>query len=231
MSQITKINFKELKTIIGTVNTTNDYMVINHDSHGLISSRIMDPSHVSLIDIRYQSNIPNKQYQLQIDHIWPTIRKIKTKQTDIEIKIDDYITTWNDNIKAIHDCIDIVSDEYEMPPLPKIEFEFTGEVNLKDFQYNCKLLETKKYNGVMIGNGKVKSDLVDNMIEIDMPELDTDQIGYYSLEYITPFLANQYWADKNTKLGISYSTNKPLKLSVENDRLNIDYYVAPRVEN
>ena len=231
--------FKSLDNIASEITFTLD-------SEGL-TCRIMDPTHVSLIDIAVENrdfieyNIKEKEsFSLDVKEFLSVLKELDNKGSiEITIRKDDIELNQNGfNFNIVkkepgsNDC-----------PLPKIpyhtEIQFNGISNtdlLKTFKKISSISDYITFdssdNSLLLSgsgnNGKTSISFDKSKILMQNKE---NSISTYSLEYIIPFLKS---VTKDTKVKMEYSTTKPLRISTDIGSglySRIHFYLAPRVEN
>ena len=131
----------------------------------------------------------------------------------------------------------------ELPPLPIIHYDAHFKLLGKDFKAKLERLQKRtdhfKINGsrdglVLDGQG----DTIDVSIKIDkgsdillVADADGVSTATFSLGEVLPIMPKPSVAQI---IGIDYSTNMPIRLTWQIDKLGVDclteYYVAPRIE-
>ena len=227
----TTLDFKEFKTFIGSLEACSDEVLFKHNKDGLLTVRGMDASHVCLIDIKYATDISDVQYAVRLNPLWSTLKTLKTPEITYDLDIEKGVIKLGDAWSEM-DIRCLVSDEDIKTdlPLPTAEQTQMIEIPFGDLKDICKTIATKS-GFITLGNSfSGKGD--EGEINIRHPSVEgiTEQ-GTYSLEYLQPMLRNQYNLKKDSKVVITFSQDKPMRISFHTELLKIDFWLAPRCEN
>lgn len=240
-----KIDQPTLKQVIEGIGSLSDQCTLTIDNEG-ISSKIMDASHVALINVSMPNNMFEK-YEV-------------TKQGNISFNVDDILKILNDipkesTIKILNDADDLIlmannttyylkltEASMQDTPLPRIPFDSKFQV-YELTKYMTRLIKFSPYVLIECTNQTLKLSAKDDTIKLvsiklekGMDELISIECKEgnsecpYSIEYILPFLKT---IPKGTLQTVQFSNKKPLRINIglSNSGGFIDLYVAPRVEN
>lgn len=240
-----KIDQPTLKQVIESIGSLSEECTLTIDNEG-ISSKLMDASHVAMINV----SLPNSMFE----------KYEVINQGNISFHVADALKILNDipkesSVKILNDADDLIlmanNTYYYLKlsdastndqPLPKIPFDSSFEVydltkymtRLNKFgdyvviectNQTCKL--SAKGDDIKLVSIKLEKGM-DELISLECRNGNTECV--YSIDYILPFLKT---VPKGTLQRVQFSSMKPLRIHIglSNNGGSIDLYVAPRIEN
>ena len=217
------------------------------DEEGL-SYRMMDPSHVSLVDIGIPNScfetwscIERQVFALNIEEFRRLVNSLDAKGSiKVEIQTEKIIVSQN-GFEAI---VKTIEPRTEDVPLPRIPYDSTlvfsqeQEITAREFGKTIRKIATvsdyvtmdcNDYQIVLSGkgdNGQSQKTFTKEQFELQNRH---DSETTYSLQYLLPILRT---LSKDSQIELGFSSAKPLRIQTRINNLGrIDFYLAPRVEN
>jgi len=242
-----KIAKEDIEIVIKEVSLLSEELTLHIDIEG-ITIRLMDPSHVALIDV----SLPNtmfEKYEVQnefdvgvrADELSKMIKMFdKDSRITFTYTADNLLILSNRTDKYTLRTIEANKNDTPLPKIPydaKVEYGPNQDYNTKDFIKTLdkiKILsdyvtfDTTNSRTILSGKGDIgeaQTTLERGQVTIDVKQ---DSIGTYSLEYIIPFVK----LVKDYSLAIEYSSSKPLRIEAKIANVGrLHFYLAPRVES
>ena len=201
----------------------------------------IDPANVAMVSF----NIPKKSFSIfetgeevlgvNLDDFKRILKRcgsrsslvLEKKENNLEIRIEDRI-----NRKFTLNLIEIEAEDKDMPS--GFEFSSVVELNSSDFAdsiEDCAVISDAC--SFIVENGKFiieAKELNSSRSEFSSDEANIqaeDCHARYSLEYLQKFIKGSKLFEKTT---LSFASNHPLKVSLENENLSLGFLLAPRVE-
>jgi len=232
-----------LKEAVNTISEIVEDATFSIDQDGLFF-RGMDPSHVCLVDLRssnadyekWQVNQPGN-FALRIKDFAKILKSLKAKES-LSLGFDEYLLriktpSMSMNLKTFEtsatDC-----------PLPKLSYNSMMSITgseltriLKQISNVSEYVTIQTYNNRVVFSGKgdqgdVKIELEKGMMDLMELNVKEESNTTYSLEYLLAFIKHT----NRHVITLDFSTRMPLRLNAHLDHATqIDYYLAPRVEN
>lgn len=241
-----KIAKEDIEIVIKEVSLLSEELTLHIDVEG-ITIRLMDPSHVALIDV----SLPNtmfEKYEVQTELDVGVRAEDLSKMIKMFDKNSSITFTYKNELLILSNrsekyTLGTIEANKNDTPLPKIPYDakvFYGpnqDYNTKDFIKTLDkinilsdyvTLDTTNSRIILSGKGdkgEAQTTLERGQVTIDVNQ---DSIGTYSLEYIIPFVK----LVKDYSLAIEYSSRKPLRIEAKIANVGrLHFYLAPRVEN
>jgi len=239
----TRETFEAIFKAIATITDEANF----HVSKEGLTLRMMDTSHVAMIDFKYVSNRLDEylfdvegSFKFDIEEMQKIIKRAD-KEDSITIETNPDKAKVTVTIAGGYERIfnlPLLEASEEQVPVPKIEWRTTIKTTVEAIKKalgdvalvtdHVKILtdkETVKFEG--------RGDLAEADITLkkgsdQLFNIETDEhtTAVYSLSYLQSFTN----AVKDTVATISYATDLPLKFDVSNGLGNITFYLAPRIE-
>jgi DNA polymerase III sliding clamp (beta) subunit (PCNA family) len=208
-----------------------------------LHTRLMDPTHVSLLDLGIMPSeflkfeTQGKNY-FTIPNTKQTLKKLKALDNDESITLyytNKKLYIQNSETKfTLTNTDDTPSDQV----LPNIGFDSILEFKeLKALQKQHKKIESLGYDYVtyhskpneLLLSATQDNDEIQMTHSVNTIRNNDECKSMYSLDYLNPFLQS---LDQNFKVELKYSTNRPCLYHVTlGTNIRLDYWVAPRMEN
>ena len=239
-----KIAKTELELLTKMTDMVVEEITINPFSYydqDCLSCRVMDASHVSLLEIVLKNAPLNKRFAFRTHDLKEIVNSFDSDIIDLQLIPGEKLILFDNNQKNELRLIETTDGK---TPLPKIDYNTVITVSIKEFYKVMSEFNKQKFdyiefcyapankNDLMIesksDHGKFsKSVKIQNVLN------DGFSCQIFGLEYIMPYLRilNTNKDTKNLDLEISFSENKPIKFSVDNYVNRCDFYLAPRIEN
>jgi len=242
-----KIAKADIEQVIKSASILVEELTLTFNVEGL-TFRLMDPSHVALIDV----SLPNSMFEkyqvesefnvgVRADEIAKMIKMFDKNSTITITKTrDNLLVLSNRTEKYTLRLIESSKNDMPLPKIPydaKVDFGTNQEISTKDFIKQIdKINIVSDYVTFNTTNQKVelsgKGDIGEAITSYEKGQVEIktnqDSIGTYSLEYIIPFVKTV----SNNPLTIEYSNAKPLRIEAKIANIGrIHFYLAPRVES
>lgn len=250
--QITQNTFKvklgktDFEQVLKLADPLVEEITLNFDTEGL-TFRIMDPSHVCMLDIA----LPNNNFEVyEIDANMKIGLRIKEVLKILkEFNKNDFITmsvNSDNNLilenKGISYKIKLIESSEIDQPLPRIPYNSYVTLYGNDLKtYLKKINALSDYLTISVDNNictiETKSDNGECEIKLYKGQEELIEIGSngdfnrstFSIDYLMPYLKAM---SNNYAHTLSFSGNKPLRVSSKIFNLGrVDFYLAPRIEN
>jgi len=232
-----------LKEAVNVISEMVEEATFSIDQEGIFFKG-MDPSHVCLVDLR-SGNQDYEKWEvkqagnigLRLDEFSKVLKSLKKKDS-LELSFNEDQL----NIKSSGMSMNLKTIEQSSTdcPLPKLSYNskitITGnELHriLKQISNvsNYVTIETYEQRAVFSAkgdNGEVKIEIERGMPEIVEISIREISKATYNLEYLMAFVKHL----KGHTLTLDYSENMPLRINAHIGHITqIDYYLAPRIEN
>ena len=238
---------EEWKAIISAVSTLVEESTFEATVEG-IAFRVMDPSHVALIDISWPNSAFEKyecdsdiKFGVRIDEFSKLIKRAD-KSSPIEINISEdnmLLVTIGKNKKYKMRLIESSASD---TPLPKIPYDC--KISLSSSTFDKILGDVQVVSDYLIitssetmaefsgkgDSGEVKINLEKAKDELTELEITQNGHGQYSLEYLNPIV--KAVGASVESVTCEFSTEKPLRVEFKVANIGrIHFYLAPRVES
>jgi len=232
-----------LKEAVNTISEIVEEATFSINEEGLFF-RGMDPSHVCLVDLRSSNadyerwNIKQAgNFALKIKEFSKIFKSLKKKES-LSLSFDE--STLREKTSSMSMNLNTIETSSTDCPLPKLSYNsvvcITGnELTriLKQISNVSEYVSIQTYNNRVIFSGKGDQGDVKIEVEKGMPELieldvKEESNATYSLEYLLAFIKH---TSKHV-ITLDFSTKMPLRLKTKlGHTTEIDYYLAPRVED
>lgn len=241
-----KLYKKDIEQVVKSVSTLAEELTLQFDVEG-ITLRLMDASHVALLDVSLPNSMFEKykvESEFEIGVRTDDFEKmVGMFDNDSSITISngkkDSIILSNRNEKYTLRTIDATKNDQ---PLPKIPYDsrvdFDQEITTKDFIKQLQKInkisdyvtfETVDNNKLTIsGKGDIgNAETIYERGQISIVN-NCDTKSTYSLEYIIPFLKSV----KDKPIILEYSECKPIRFEARISNVGrLHFYLAPRVDD
>jgi len=241
-----KITKEDIEIIIKEASLLSEELTLHFDVEGL-TLRLMDPSHVALIDV----SLPNTMFEkyqvegefdvgIRSDELTKMIKMFDKNSRITFTYKDQLLILSNRTEKYTLRTIEANKNDVPLPKIPydaRVEYGPNQDFNTKDFIKTLDkinilsdyvTLDTTNSRTILSGKGdkgEAETTLERGQVTISVNQ---DSIGTYSLEYIIPFVK----LVKDYSLVIEYSNNKPLWIEAKIANVGrLHFYLAPRVES
>lgn len=240
----------ELNDLLAVLKILNDFsdqsMTFEATDEGIIT-KLLDPSHVAMIDFRLSNKMFDKyeltdnqtsRFGFNVQNIYKKLKAIDDDQT-----ISIYYTEKTITFKSRSTTYKTPNkpDDITDTPNPRLVHGVIYDLkDLKHFARQHKKLESLGYDYTTYNAKEIeltlKSENKDEEsaeINFDKNHLDLErsndyQSSSYGLEYLNQFLPS---IDQNFKVSFGFSSNKPIEfmLNFRNGLAYVNYWLAPRI--
>jgi DNA polymerase III sliding clamp (beta) subunit (PCNA family) len=192
----------------------------------------MDPSHVILVDAVWKTSEIDIKQPVTVNAN-DVVKLLKGLEGEVDVKVEDK------RLKIVNDVfrleVPILDGGGGNVPKPKLSFEARLEVSAAELAKavakaaevsdHCRL--TAK-NGELVLSAKNDLYLFEQKIKPEKIEAEKEVRASFSLTYLENIVKTlKRVAEKTT---LEYATNKPLRFEAENEKLKIEFMVAPRID-
>lgn len=236
----------ELKTFFGLAQCLSEELTISITSDTL-SFKTLDPSQVAMLDVKWNSACFEKYevtkegvFAIRTDEFYKLIKTF-AKKDSVELSINDSCLLTL-KTKTSEQKIRLIESSVKETPIPKLSYDthvkFYSVKFVKDLIKRIEIvseyltLESNNQKLFLTGigdRGDAKITLERGMAEIPEMEIKEESKSTYSIEYVKELLKH---LDNKSQLSIYYSTKLPIRIEARpTNGFNIDYYLAPRIED
>jgi proliferating cell nuclear antigen len=193
----------------------------------------MDPSHVILVDAVWKTSEIDIQQPVTVNAN-DVVKLLKGLEGEVDVKVEDR------RLKIVNDVfrleLPILDGGGGNVPKPKLSFEARLEVSAAELAKavskaaevsdHCRLTAR---DGELVLSAKNDLYLFEQKIKPEKFEAGKEEVrASFSLTYLGNIVKTlKRVAEKTT---LEYATNKPLRFEVENEKLTIEFMVAPRID-
>jgi DNA polymerase III sliding clamp (beta) subunit (PCNA family) len=193
----------------------------------------MDPSHVVLVDAVWKTSEIDIQQPITVNAN-DVVKLLKGLEGEVDVKVEDKrLKIVNDVFRLELPILDSVGGNV---PKPKLSFEARLEVSAAELAKAvskaaevsdyCRL--TAKKNGELVLSAKNDLYVFEQTLKPEKFEAEKEVRASFSLTYLGNIVKTlKRVAEKTT---LEYATNKPLRFEAENEKLKIEFMVAPRID-
>lgn len=202
----------------------------------------IDPANVALVSFKLPKSVfsefnldNNEVLGLNLDNLKAVLRRAKPGSSLIMESSDGYLKIdIIDKIKR-NFSLALIDIEGEEKSVPSLEFLSQIQINPQDFvdaiedslivADSCTFIsEPEKFVIEAAGLNSARAEFSSDEVKI----ISGKSRAKYSLEYLQKFVKASKIADK---IYVNFSTDHPVKIEFKNDGFELDFILAPRVEN
>jgi proliferating cell nuclear antigen len=192
----------------------------------------MDPSHVILIDAVWKTSEIDIQQPVTVNAN-DVVKLLKGLDGEVDVKVEDK------RLKIVNDVfrleLPILDGGGGNVPKPKLSFEARLEVSTAELAKavakaaevsdHCRLTAKNKE---LVLSAKNDLYLFEQTLKPEKFEAEKEVRASFSLTYLGNIVKTlKRVAEKTT---LEYATNKPLRFEAGNEKLKIEFMVAPRID-
>ena len=239
----------DLLAVLKILNDFSDQSITFEATDEGIITKLLDPSHVAMIDFRLASQMFDKydltdnkssRFGFNVQSIYKKLKAIDDNQT-----ITIYYTQNTITFKSRSTTYETPNkpDDITDTPRPRLISGVIYQIeNLKHYTKQHKKLESLGYDSttyqakehelILKSTDKenTTAEIVFDKEHLTLERSHDYQTSTYSLEYLNQFLPS---ISENFTVKVGFSSNKPLEfnLNFKQGLAYIDYWLAPRIES
>jgi proliferating cell nuclear antigen len=192
----------------------------------------MDPSHVILVDAVWKTSEIDIQQPVTVNAN-DVVKLLKGLEGNVDVKVEDKRLKIANDVFRLE--LPILDGGGGNVPKPKLSFEAHVEVNTAELaKAVSKAAEVSDYCRLTTRNNELlltaKNDLFffEQKIKPERVEAENEVKASFGLPYLETIVKTlKRVAEKAT---LEYARDKPIRFEAENEKLKIEFMVAPRLD-